>query len=118
MEPGGFVYILASRPHGTLYIGVTNDLPRRVSEHRQGLVPGFTRRYRVHRLVHWEAFGDIREAIAREKQLKAWHRDWKIGLIEEANPDWRDRFAAIVDAPEASPAPRHRDDPLDPSSRT
>jgi len=95
MDKGGFVYILASRRHGTLYIGVTNDLARRVSEHRNGLVPGFTKRYRVDRLVHWEGFGDIREAIEREKQLKAWRRDWKIGLIEAANPDWRDLFPAL-----------------------
>jgi len=96
LEKGGFVYILASRRHGTLYIGVTNDLLRRVCAHRDGLVDGFTKRYRVYRLVYWEAFGDIRDAILREKQLKAWRRDWKIRLIEESNPDWQDCFDAIA----------------------
>ncbi|WP_310498695.1 GIY-YIG nuclease family protein [Sandarakinorhabdus sp.] len=90
MEKGGHVYILASRRQGTLYIGVTADLMRRVSEHRLGETPGFTRRYGANRLVWHEAHGEITSAIAREKQLKHWNRAWKIRLIETANPEWRD----------------------------
>jgi len=86
----GFVYILASKRQGTLYVGVTSDLQRRVYEHRHGLADGFTKRYGVYRLVHFQAFDDIAEAIAQEKRLKRWKRDWKIKLIEETNPDWRD----------------------------
>ena len=83
-----FVYILASRRNGTLYIGVTNDLPRRMEQHKARAVPGFTRRYAVTRLVYFETFGDVNEAIAREKQLKGWKRAWKIKLIEAGNPEW------------------------------
>jgi putative endonuclease len=86
-----FVYILASGRHGTLYIGVTNDLSRRLAEHRAGTAGAFTKKYRVHRLVHAEVFETAYQAIAREKQLKKWNRDWKIRLIEENNLDWRDR---------------------------
>ncbi len=85
---------LSSWPQsGVLYIGVTNDLARRVFEHQQKLIPGFTGKYRVVRLVHFESFGDIREAIAREKQLKGWRRQKKIALIESANLTWRDLSA-------------------------
>ena len=84
------VYILASGHYGTLYIGVTSDLLARLYQHRTGTVPGFTKRYRVHRLVRYEFFSDMPTAIAREKQLKAWHRDWKINLIELDNPMWED----------------------------
>ncbi len=86
----GFVYILASKPHGTLYVGVTSDLSRRVGEHRRGDVEGFTKEHGVKRLVYFEAHDGIIDAIAREKQLKRWKRLWKIRLIEEANPMWRD----------------------------
>ncbi|TBW35936.1 GIY-YIG nuclease family protein [Siculibacillus lacustris] len=85
-----FVYILASRRNGTLYIGVTNDLVRRIGEHCSGAVPGFTRRYGVTRLVYFEIYDRIDEAITREKQLKGWNRTWKIRLIEASNPEWRD----------------------------
>ncbi|MDI6739416.1 MAG: GIY-YIG nuclease family protein [Candidatus Edwardsbacteria bacterium] len=85
-----YVYILASRRNGTLYIGVTNDLKRRMTEHKESLVEGFTRRYGVSRLVHYEQYVDVRDAIRREKSLKAWKRAWKIRLIEERNPDWDD----------------------------
>jgi putative endonuclease len=85
-----FVYLLASRRNGTLYVGLTNDLARRVEQHRAGTVPGFTRRYGVHTLVWFESFERIDEAIAREKQLKGWNRSWKLKLIEESNPAWRD----------------------------
>ena len=92
-----WVYILASSIGGTLYIGVTNDLVRRVYEHRTGKVPGFTTRYAVHRLVYFEQFSDIENAILREKRLKKWNRSWKIRLIEERNPNWDDLFPAIAD---------------------
>lgn len=98
MDPFGrtyWVYILASRRHGTLYIGVTSDLAGRVYEHRAGITPRFTTRYRVHRLVYFEMFGMIDEAIAREKRLKGWRRDWKINLIERHNPHWVDLFDGI-----------------------
>ena len=84
------VYLLASRPNGTLYAGVTNNLERRVVEHRQGAVEGFTKRYGVHRLVHFEETDDVAAAIQREKQLKGWSRAKKIALIESKNPTWKD----------------------------
>ncbi|GAB4237424.1 MAG: GIY-YIG nuclease family protein [Kiloniellaceae bacterium] len=85
-----YVYILASRKHGTLYIGVTNDIARRVWEHRQGRGSKFVQKYRVTRLVHVEAHEEIEQAIQREKSLKEWHRTWKIQLIERDNPEWED----------------------------
>ena len=88
-----YVYILASKTNGTLYIGVTNDLNRRISEHKSGLIPGFTKKYNVHRLVYFESVGDIRAVITREKQLKKWKRNWKIKLIEENNPEWKDLYS-------------------------
>jgi putative endonuclease len=84
------VYILASRKHGTLYIGVTKDVPTRLDQHRSGRGSKFVKKCGVRRLVHVEEFASPQEAIAREKQLKNWHRDWKIRLIEESNPDWSD----------------------------
>lgn len=86
-----YVYILASRRYGTLYIGVTNDLARRLEQHRLGHGSEFVRKYRVFRLVHVEVFDDPESAIQREKRLKKWNRDWKIRLIEEDNPEWADR---------------------------
>ena len=91
-----FLYILASRKNGTLYVGVTNDLLRRVQEHREGLVPGFTKKYVVKLLVYYEVFGDITEAIAREKRVKRWLRRWKIDLIEQQNPDWQDLWPELA----------------------
>ena len=85
-----FVYILASRRNGTLYVGVTKDLARRMSEHKSKLVPGFTRKYRVDKLVYFEEYPSILEARARERALKRWDRAWKLALIEEMNPQWRD----------------------------
>jgi len=85
-----YVYILASKPNGTLYIGVTNDLQRRIYEHKNNLVKGFTEKYDVHRLVWYESTNDIESAVQREKQLKKWNRIWKIRLIEETNPQWKD----------------------------
>jgi len=93
-----YVYILASRIGGTLYIGVTNDLNRRVAEHRLKLSKGFTKKYTVDRLVYFEQFDDTENAIKREKQLKKWNRAWKIRLIEELNPDWDDLYPGIASA--------------------
>jgi putative endonuclease len=90
MDAPFFVYILASQRNGTLYIGVTNNLARRMAEHKGKLVPGFTRKYGVDSLVYFEAFDSILEARAREHSLKRWQRAWKIDLIEKLNPDWRD----------------------------
>jgi putative endonuclease len=86
------VYMLASRRNGTLYLGVTNDLSRRVYEHKRKVLPGFTSRYNVHMLVWYENYNDIQEAITREKQLKKWERAWKLKLIEDFNSTWRDLY--------------------------
>ncbi len=91
-----YVYILASRPGGTLYVGVTNDLVRRTYEHREGQADGFTKTHGVKTLVYFEPHADIEHAIAREKRLKRWRRAWKIQLIERDNPDWRDLYGALV----------------------
>ena len=85
-----YVYILTTRKNTTLYIGMTADRERRMWEHKQGLVEGFTKKYSVNKLVHIEEFSDVNEAIHREKCLKEWNRDWKVRLIEESNPEWRD----------------------------
>ena len=91
-----FVYILASAKNGTLYAGVTNDLIRRVAEHKNGSVEGFTKKYGVRKLVYFEETGDVREAIAREKRMKEWQRAWKFRLIEGSNPGWRDLYDDIA----------------------
>ncbi|MBI3703958.1 MAG: GIY-YIG nuclease family protein [Rhizobiales bacterium] len=91
-----YVYILASKRYGTLYIGITNDLRRRMEEHRLGVGSKFVKQYKVTRLVHVETFDDPESAITREKQLKKWNRDWKIRLIEEDNLEWRDLSHLIV----------------------
>jgi len=97
------VYILASGRNGTLYVGVTSDLAGRISIHIQDLLPGFTSKYRVHRLVYYEMHETMEAAIGREKQLKKWNRLWKLRLIEAANPEWIDLFdrpgGAILDLP-------------------
>ncbi len=93
---GFWVYILASRPGGTLYVGVTNDLIRRTYEHRQGLVAGFTKRYAVKMLVYFERHDTAAAAIQREKNIKHWPREWKIDLIISTNSDWRDLYDEIV----------------------
>ena len=90
------VYILASARRGTLYVGVTSDLVKRVWEHRNDIVAGFTRKYSVHRLVHFEFHQRMYDAIEREKQLKKWERMWKIELVESRNPEWRDLWDEIV----------------------
>ncbi|WP_315786363.1 MULTISPECIES: GIY-YIG nuclease family protein [unclassified Bradyrhizobium] len=90
-----YVYLLASKKHGTLYLGVTNDLVRRVHEHRSKATPSFTSRYDVGMLVWVEIYDDPTSAITREKELKKWRRDWKIRLIEEQNPSWDDLYPGI-----------------------
>ncbi len=96
MERGGWTYIMTNRPRGVLYIGVTADLAARVTQHRERTGSAFCRKYNLTRLVHAERHDDITFAIAREKALKAWRRDWKIALIEQANPEWRDLFEVIL----------------------
>jgi putative endonuclease len=91
-----YVYILASRKHGTLYLGMTNNLVRRVHEHKTKIIPGFASRYRVDRLVWFECYDDPLSVITREKDIKKWRRDWKIRLIEDTNPDWLDRYDMII----------------------
>jgi putative endonuclease len=91
-----WVYMLASKPGGTLYVGITNDLVRRVYEHRNGMVAGFTRRYGVKALVHIEQYDDPATAIQREKNIKHWSREWKVDLIVAGNPQWRDLYDEIV----------------------
>ena len=97
------VYILASQPQGTLYIGVTSDLIARLYQHRTGEVKGFTSRYGVYRLVRFEQFATMPDAITREKQRKRWHRQWKINLIETENPDWHDLAPSLGLPPLPSP---------------
>ncbi|MCF8477859.1 MAG: GIY-YIG nuclease family protein [Pseudolabrys sp.] len=91
-----YLYILASRPGGALYVGVTNDLVRRVYEHKNGLIKGHSNRYKIDRLVYFEVYDDARNAIQREKNMKHWPRAWKTRTIAEINPSWRDLFADIV----------------------
>lgn len=91
-----FVYVLASRRNGTLYTGMTNDLVRRVFEHRSGAVPGFASRYGVFRLVHFEFFDELTLAAQRERNIKHWSRAWKIALIERQNPEWRDLYDDVA----------------------
>ncbi len=87
-----YVYIMASQKNGTLYIGVTSNLPQRIFEHKNHLLPGFTSRYNVEKLVYFERFSDVHEAIKHEKRLKYWKRNWKKDLIERTNPGWRDLY--------------------------
>lgn len=102
MDRSYWVYIVASRPHGTLYVGVTNSLERRIAQHKRREIPGFTRTYGVDRLVFFRGFGDVHDAIHFEKQLKRWRRAWKVRLIEETNPHWADLYLDLIALP-----PRH-----------
>lgn len=95
-EKGYFVYILASRKNGTLYIGVTSDLVKRIWEHKENAISGFTKRYGVKRLVYFETYDSAENAILREKQLKKWNRKWKIELIEKTNSSWKDLYYEIA----------------------
>ena len=92
----GFVYITTNRRNGILYTGVTSDLVRRIHEHREGLIDGFTKRYSLKRLVYFEDHDDIRSAIQREKTIKHWPRAWKVRLIHGQNPDWQDLFEGLA----------------------
>ena len=92
----GYVYILASRRNGTIYIGCTTDLPKRIYEHREALFSGFTRQYGVKRLVYVETYDDIGDAILRERRMKEWQRGWKVRLIEAENPDWQDLAVSLL----------------------
>ena len=112
-----YVYILASRRNGTLYVGVSNDVVRRTWEHKNDLIEGFTKKYGVHILVWYELYEDINVAIAREKRLKRWNRAWKINLIEQNNSGWNDLYDRLTDKialPElpGSPSPRDTGVPL------
>lgn len=95
MERQGFIYIMGNK-RPTLYIGVTSNLVKRVYEHKKDLVEGFCKRYKLHKLLYYEIFDDIGEAIEREKQLKNWHREWKLNLIKSKNPDFKDLYPEIV----------------------
>jgi putative endonuclease len=96
MDKSAYVYILASDRNGTLYTGVTSGLVKRVYDHKQKLVDGFTKKYRVNKLVYFETFDDIESAIVREKQIKHWPRQWRIKLIEKNNPEWIDLYDQII----------------------
>jgi putative endonuclease len=93
---GGWVYIMTNRPNGVLYVGVTSDLVRRVWEHREGAIDGFTKRHGLKRLVYFERHEDIQAAIQREKNMKHWSRAWKVGLVIAGNSEWRDLFDDIT----------------------
>ena len=95
MNRGGWVYIMTNGAHGTLYIGVTSDLAKRAWEHRNALVPGFTRQHGCKLLVWYEAHDDLQEARLRELQMKKWKRLWKLTTIEQMNPDWKDLFPTL-----------------------
>ena len=95
MEKAGYVYIMASQRNGTIYIGVTSDLPKRVSEHREGAMRGFTRKYECKLLVWFQAFDSLDSARHRELQMKEWRRAWKLRVIEETNPRWNDLYPTL-----------------------
>ena len=90
-----FVYIMSNKKHGTLYTGMTNNLKTRTWQHKLALHDGFTKRYSLHTLVYFEEFGDVRDAIVREKQMKKWNRAWKIEVIEKMNPEWKDLYTVL-----------------------
>jgi putative endonuclease len=96
MDHQPYVYILSSGPNGTLYIGVTSDLPKRIWEHKNDVVEGFTQKYKVHNLVWFEAHETMGNAIEREKNIKKWNRKWKLRLIEQSNPSWRDLYEEVA----------------------
>ncbi|MFA6391329.1 MAG: GIY-YIG nuclease family protein [Patescibacteria group bacterium] len=91
-----YVYIMASKKNGTLYIGVTNNIIRRVYEHKNNEVEGFSKKYKVHRLVYYEQTENVESALNREKQLKKWNREWKINLIQKENPNWKDLYNELI----------------------
>jgi putative endonuclease len=91
-----YIYILSHKPRGVLYIGITNNLARRIYEHKHGIIEGFSRKYNLVMLVYTKEYKNPNDGIAREKQLKNWHRDWKINLIETVNPNWEDLYGSII----------------------
>ena len=91
-----YVYILASKKNGTLYVGVTSNLVKRIHEHKTNVVAGFTQKYKVHDLVYFEETQDVISAITREKQIKKWNRKWKLALIEKGNPEWQDLYESLL----------------------
>ena len=91
-----YIYIMASKRNGTLYTGITSDLVKRIWQHKSGEISGFTSKYKVNQLVYYEIHGDVMEAIKREKNIKAWKRNWKLHLIEEKNPNWIDLYESIL----------------------
>ena len=96
MEKKFYVYILANKPNGTLYVGVTSDIVKRIWQHKNSMVAGFTRKYGIKILVYYEVHGNAETAITREKQIKKWRRTWKLQLIEERNPQWKDLYEEII----------------------
>ena len=96
LQKSYYVYMLASKKYGTLYIGVTSQLLNRIYQHKQNVAPRFTSKYKVHQLIYFEEHVEIHEALLREKQLKKWHRDWKINLIEQNNPEWLDLYYELI----------------------
>ncbi|MFT7879946.1 MAG: GIY-YIG nuclease family protein [Sulfurimonas sp.] len=96
MSKTGYIYILTNKKDGTLYIGVTSELAKRVHEHKTKVVSGFSKQYNLDKLVYYEILDSIEEAIKREKQLKNWHRQWKVELIENKNPEWNDLYESVV----------------------
>ena len=102
-EASYWVYVLAHGKFGTLYVGVTNSLERRIAEHRVGETPGVTKRHNIRRLVFYRGYGEVTEAIRFEKQLKRWRRDWKVRLIEENNLDWADLYLEMMALPPPHP---------------
>lgn len=96
MEKGGYIYILTNKPNGILYIGVTNNLVRRIYEHKQKLVKGFTKKYDLDKLIYYEAYDSIEGAIHREKCMKDWKRAWKVKRILQMNPEWKDLYDDIA----------------------
>ncbi len=104
LKAKGFIYIVTNKTHGTLYIGVTNNLVRRIWEHKHKMIEGFTSTHNIHRLVYFELFDDIETAIAREKAMKKWNRNWKIKRIAAMNPEWNDLYNAVVETLEWVPA--------------
>ena len=95
-EKSYYIYILANKRNGTLYIGVSSNLKKRIYEHKNEIIEGFTKKYKIHLLVYYELFNNINEAIAREKQLKKWNRKWKMELIEKVNPQWKDLYDDLI----------------------
>ena len=91
-----YIYILASKRNGTLYIGVTSDLVKRAYEHKNNIIDGFSKKYNIHKLVYYETTNDIESAIRREKQLKKWNRKWKLEIIEKNNPEWKDLYFELI----------------------